>query len=239
MAGTLRDLAWAGAPASQDAVIRCPPTVVNAGIGGHTTAEMLERLDRDVFAHGPDLVIVMAGTNDCCNSVKLLDPTLTAANYTALADAILPRSRLLLVTPPACHPPYLATRHPEAAYGNLPAAERMRLARTALLELAHRRGIPLVDLFAITLGAGLIGDDLRSWTINPANGGKTDGVHPTGDGYRSIAAAIAVPVLTMRPLPQRIVCLGDSITLGLGVPGEGSATGETYPAWLQRILDAA
>jgi lysophospholipase L1-like esterase len=214
-------------------------TVINAGIGGNTTTEMLARLQRDVLDHRPDLVVLMAGTNDCCNSAKLADPAVTAANYAALADAILPHSRLILVTPPANHDPYLATRHPAAAYGTLPAAERMRLARTALLELAGRRNLSLVDMFAVTAGVGLIGEDPRSWMVNPVNGGRTDGVHPTSDGYRGISAAIAAVVLTLQPRPQCIVCLGDSITFGQGVPGEGTAVGETYPAWLARILVAA
>lgn len=214
-------------------------TVINAGIGGNTTTEMLARLQRDVIDHRPDLVVLMAGTNDCCNSGKLADPAVTAANYAALADAILTSARLVLVTPPANFQPYLDTRHPREAYGGLPAVERMRQARAALLALAERRGLPLVDMFAITAGAGLIGEDPRSWMVNPANGGKTDGVHPTSDGYRGIAAAIAAVVLMQQPRPQRIVCLGDSITFGQGVPGQGTATGETYPAWLANILAAA
>lgn len=214
-------------------------TVINAGIGGNTTTEMQERLQRDVLVHQPDLVILMAGTNDCCNSKKLADPSVTAANYHALADAILAQARLILVTPPANHQPYLDTRHPPEAYAGVPAIERMRLARAALSALAAQRGLPLVDMFAITAGAGMIGADPRSWMVNPINGGKTDGVHPTSDGYRGIASAIASVVLTLRPVPQRIVCLGDSITFGQGVPGEGTATGETYPAWLAQILAAA
>ncbi|MBN8527304.1 MAG: SGNH/GDSL hydrolase family protein, partial [Planctomycetes bacterium] len=109
----------------------------------------------------------------------------------------------------------------------------------ALLALAAARGLPLVDMFAITAGAGLIGEDPRSWMVNPANGGRTDGVHPTSDGYRAIASAFAAAVLALTPRPQRIVCLGDSITFGQGVPGEGTAGGETYPGWLARILAAA
>ena len=214
-------------------------TVINAGIGGNTTTEMLARVQGDVLDHRPDLVILMAGTNDCCNSAKLADPAVTAANYAALADAILPSARLVLVTPPANFQPYLDTRHPREAYAGLPAVERMRQARAALLALAGQRGLPLVDLFAITAGAGLIGEDPRSWMVNPVNGGKTDGVHPTSDGYRGIAAAIAAVVLLQQPRPQRIVCLGDSITFGQCVPGQGTADGETYPGWLAKILAAA
>jgi lysophospholipase L1-like esterase len=38
--------------------------VVNAGISGTTTREARERLDRDVRAHAPDLVVVQFGIND-------------------------------------------------------------------------------------------------------------------------------------------------------------------------------
>ncbi|MBN8526974.1 MAG: hypothetical protein J0M02_16695, partial [Planctomycetes bacterium] len=115
---------WSSASTSQSDAIMT--TVINAGIGGNTTTEMLARLQRDVLAHRPDLVVLMAGTNDCCNSAKLADPAVVAANYVALADAILPHARLLLATPPANHQPYLDTRHPREAYAGLPAAERMR-----------------------------------------------------------------------------------------------------------------
>ena len=38
--------------------------VLNAGIRGHTSAQLLERLDRDVSSRSPDLVIVWVGMND-------------------------------------------------------------------------------------------------------------------------------------------------------------------------------
>lgn len=37
---------------------------INTGVGGNTTRMMLERFERDVLAHKPDLVIVTAGGND-------------------------------------------------------------------------------------------------------------------------------------------------------------------------------
>jgi lysophospholipase L1-like esterase len=37
--------------------------VLNKGVGGETTARMIERFDRDVFAHLPDLVIWQVGSN--------------------------------------------------------------------------------------------------------------------------------------------------------------------------------
>lgn len=41
-----------------------PINVINAGIGGITAKESLERMDKQVLSHNPDLVIVCFGLND-------------------------------------------------------------------------------------------------------------------------------------------------------------------------------
>lgn len=41
-----------------------PVNVINSGIGGITASGSLERMERDVFSHHPDLVIVCFGLND-------------------------------------------------------------------------------------------------------------------------------------------------------------------------------
>lgn len=41
-----------------------PVNVINAGIGGITATGSLDRIERDVFSHHPDLVIVCFGLND-------------------------------------------------------------------------------------------------------------------------------------------------------------------------------
>ncbi|WP_148257711.1 GDSL-type esterase/lipase family protein [Leadbettera azotonutricia] len=38
--------------------------VVNSGISGNTTKETLDRIEKDVLAYNPDMVIVFLGTND-------------------------------------------------------------------------------------------------------------------------------------------------------------------------------
>ena len=41
-----------------------PVNVINAGIGGTTAKESLQRMEAQVFAHNPDLIIVCFGLND-------------------------------------------------------------------------------------------------------------------------------------------------------------------------------
>ncbi|MCX7312874.1 MAG: SGNH/GDSL hydrolase family protein [Alphaproteobacteria bacterium] len=59
-----------------------PIHVVNSGVNGEESKEMVGRFDRDVFAHKPDLVLWQVGTNSI-----LRDQPLTEAN-TSLHDGL-------------------------------------------------------------------------------------------------------------------------------------------------------
>ena len=43
--------------------------VINAGVPGDTTAKALKRLERDVLAHSPDIVLITLGGNDLKNGI--------------------------------------------------------------------------------------------------------------------------------------------------------------------------
>ncbi|WP_085067368.1 SGNH/GDSL hydrolase family protein [Catenuloplanes japonicus] len=58
---------------------------VNAGINGHTTEDMLARLDRDVIQLHPDRVIMLIGTNDLRGDV---DPALSRAHMSTILDRL-------------------------------------------------------------------------------------------------------------------------------------------------------
>lgn len=47
-----------------------PVNVINAGIGGITASGSLGRMERDVFSHNPDLVIVCFGLNDVNGEIE-------------------------------------------------------------------------------------------------------------------------------------------------------------------------
>lgn len=49
---------------------RLLPAVVNAGVSGNTTSDGLNRLERDVLVHNPDLVIIEFGGNDFLHQVS-------------------------------------------------------------------------------------------------------------------------------------------------------------------------
>lgn len=61
-------------------------TVVNKGVNGDTTEDLLLRFDKDVAALNPTHVILMAGTNDACLNIPLKQ---FAANCHALIEKAL------------------------------------------------------------------------------------------------------------------------------------------------------
>jgi len=54
-------------PAQLSKMISRP--VINAGVPGDTTASALKRLERDVLAHSPDIVLITLGGNDLKNGI--------------------------------------------------------------------------------------------------------------------------------------------------------------------------
>ena len=70
------------------------PIMINAGYGGDGVVGMRKRLDRDVFAYHPDLVIVSAGIND----LGLPDGEYEAGLNALLDDLRKPNVRVLVLT---------------------------------------------------------------------------------------------------------------------------------------------
>ena len=211
--------------------------VINAGRGGHNSRNLLARLDRDVLAHKPTLVVLMVGTNDVLNHGNAVPLKEYRANLLKLIKAIrAARSRVLLMTIPPCHEPYLLERHPASFYQPDGPSGRVRKANRIVRDVAKATRTPLVDVFGLFEAKGNVGEAAESWIRNPANSRARDGVHPTAEGYRAMAEAIFAAIRKHRLPRERIVCLGDSITYGAGVKGAGTAEGETYPARLARLL---
>jgi acyl-CoA thioesterase-1 len=73
-----RDLVWLLST-------RTGTPIVNAGRRGDTTAAALARLDRDVLARDPRVVIVVLGGNDL---IRRVPPEQTRANLTQIAERI-------------------------------------------------------------------------------------------------------------------------------------------------------
>lgn len=212
--------------------------IINAGIGGNNTRQILDRLESDCLAYSPSLVVLLAGTNDTLNSHNLVPLEETNRNLAEIATQIKEAgARLALCTMLPFYEPSLLARHGGAeAYGALSHTRRYELAQNAIRALANNNDLPLVDLHTLFTGLGEPHNGASSLLRNGANCGIDDGIHPTSEGYRFIAVAVW-QALVAHELPlERIVCLGDSITRGVHVQGDGTAEGETYPAVLAQLL---
>ncbi|WP_343746943.1 GDSL-type esterase/lipase family protein [Chitinophaga sp.] len=216
-----------------------PYTVINKGIGGNSTSDLLARVEKDVVALRPDLVIMMAGTNDMVNSQKLVPFVQYAAQYRQLVRRVRQSgAAVVLVTPLPVDTGYLFMRHQRGLY-DMDPNRRIDSARAVVQGIAATERVYCLDLHQVFVDRGEPGRTAASLIVNAANMGREDGVHPTAAGYQLIAAELYAYLKAHRLLRRhhRILCFGDSITYGAFMDGAGTDSGDTYPAVLKRLLD--
>ena len=73
--------------------------VHNAGVPGDTTAMMLARIDRDVFAYSPSVLFILGGTNDVGHSISISTTIANLKSMIVKAKAKGIKVFLLLVPP--------------------------------------------------------------------------------------------------------------------------------------------
>lgn len=186
-------------------------TVINAGIGGHTTKNGRDRFAKDVLVKKPAVAVIMFGINDAAIDVwkkpPATAPRVSLADYRQnLSDMVrvlkAPGARVVLMTSNPIHwsdatrklyaqAPY----RPEDADGfNVVLRDYVQAVR----EIAQAEGVGLVDVFA-------------AFQAHDAQPGKKpgslarDGMHPDDAGQRIISdlliahLAAADPRFTRKP----------------------------------------
>jgi lysophospholipase L1-like esterase len=207
------------------------PFVINAGIGGNNTKDLLARIDKDCLAYHPDLTILMVGTNDM-NSMKYIPIDQYEKNLRKIIDLILKsKSQVLLMNILPNYEPYLLTRHPRNFYGEEGPSGRMAEVNKVIKKVAIKKNVSFLDMHHIFNKVGNIGLDKSSLIQNEANSNNTDGLHPTPEGYRVMGIVVYEYIMNKNLPHKRIVCFGDSIT-----HGDGSIDKESYPAYLKKLL---
>lgn len=200
------------------------PFIINSGVGGNNTVDMLARIDKNCLAHHPDLTILMAGTNDM-NSKKHIPLPQYEKNMRLIIGKIMDiKSRILLMSILPAYEPYLYTRHDKAFYDPEGYIGRKTAMNELIEKLASEYGLTFLDMHHIFETVGNVGEKSDSLIQNEANSGQPDGVHPTGEGYRVMAVAIYECIVQNNLPRERIVCFGDSITAG------------SYPAYLKKLF---
>lgn len=143
---------------------------VNRGISGQTTAQMLVRFRQDVIALKPDVVVILAGTNDIAGNTGPATQAMIEDNLRSMVQ--LAQANGIRVV--------LASVLPAGAYpwrpGYRPAAPIRALNQWIEAEAKHAGAVYLDYYSAMANADG--GLDARL---------AADGVHPTPAGYAVMA----------------------------------------------------
>jgi lysophospholipase L1-like esterase len=221
-------------------VTATPPKVINAGLPGKNSRDLLNQFESKVATHKPDLVILMVGSNDMLNSSNSQPLEVYRENMLCLVKKIRAiGAKVILMNLLPCNESYVLKRHPRKFFGADTPNGKINKANQILTKIAAAEKIPLVNAARIIKNTPL-DNAPDSLLRNLSNSKAEDGVHPTATGYRLIAKAIAQAIHDYKITPSLIVCFGDSITCGIYVKLAGTAKtdAETYPGNLQRILNS-
>jgi lysophospholipase L1-like esterase len=158
------------------------------GIGGQTTPQMLLRFRQDVIDLHPQVVQIMAGTNDIAGNTGPMTPDQTKANLMSMAELARAHGiRVILASiPPADHFPWRP---------GLATAPQIAALNAWMKDYAARTGATYADYWtALHDGQAL----KASLTY--------DGVHPNTAGYAAMApvAEAAIRTAMAKPAPGAI-----------------------------------
>jgi lysophospholipase L1-like esterase len=150
---------------------------IDAGKPGDTITAALERLERDVLLHMPDLTILAFGLNDAVQGGRDGVTRYVASLHAAL-DRLLPNSAVVLLTPGMMATDY-TSRVPELFSDTARqciATQRDGVLDTyvaALRQVAVEREAPLADTYALWQSLVASGVDTTALLVNGIN-------HPHG-----------------------------------------------------------
>lgn len=152
-----------------------PVNVINSGIGGDCAREAVKRMQRDVFDHHPDLVIVCFGLNDVNGSIE----EYASALETIFAECTQRVEEVIFMTPNMLNT-YVSekTPAPYLDYAGITAAyqtggrmdEYMERART----VAEKAGVTVCDCYARWKQMQQNGIDTTSLLANGINHPKRE-----------------------------------------------------------------
>lgn len=133
----------------QEAHDYVPVNVINAGIGGITAKDSVDRMEKQVFAHSPDLVIICFGLNDVNGPLEDYLDSLRAMFTSCLergVDAIFMTPNMLnTYVAEDADPNFRDYAVITAGYQNDGRMDRYMAAAVAL---ANEMGVPVCDCYA-------------------------------------------------------------------------------------------
>lgn len=208
--------------------------VINAGVGGNNSKNLLARLEKDVLDKKPGLVILMVGTNDMLNSKKMISYEQYQENIEQLVIEIKKtNSEILLMSSPTVDSIYLYERHDKTLFTESPN-EKLNNTRKIVSKIAADNELYFLDVYQAFSDLNLPKHNEDLFIRNSMNSGARDGVHLTALGYHFMGELVFHFLKDNKLLDvnKKIICFGDSITNGSGVKKKKLA----YPGVLQSLI---
>ena len=142
--------------------------VINQGINGNTTGEMLDRFPRDVLTYNPDYVIIMGGANDIAwrESVDRITWNINEMVKLAAGQGI----KVIFGLPT----PFIYQEF----------ADRLARVRDWMIKHATENNLQTIDFHSAFFNEeGILLEELL-----------LDGAHPTREGYRRMFEVIPLSI---------------------------------------------
>jgi len=138
--------------------------VINEGINGNTTGDMLRRFERSVLAHRPTHLVIMGGTNDVVwrESHDRIVSNLKALIDTALTNGIKPVLGLPI------------------PIDDEEMERRLARIRQWMKEYAREKNLPVIDFYSAFIDSE--GRLIDKYFL--------DGAHPSREGYAAMAKVL-------------------------------------------------
>lgn len=144
--------------------------VINKGINGDTTGNIIKRFNRDVISHKPDYVFILTGTNDFIYDE--LSPSQVYNNLTSMAKIATSEGINPILLTPLPVNAEMASRLWMVGYGT--DYNHVNRQLEEISELIRNSNIKFIDL----------NGEYRKCNL------YHDGIHPTPEGHRFIADVI-------------------------------------------------
>lgn len=149
-----------------------PGEVINEGINGNTTSDMLRRMERDVLRHHPTHVVIMGGINDVFVGESFDRITWNINKMVEMAQA--QNIRTILGVPTAVDDPYI---------------EKLLVRlRDWIKDLAQQKGLDIIDF------ASVFSDENGKIKLELL---LDDGGHPDLAGYQAMCQVIDLKVFDL------------------------------------------
>jgi lysophospholipase L1-like esterase len=147
---------------------------INRGIDGQTTPQMLVRVRQDVIDLHPEVLVMLAGTNDVAGVTGRTRDEDIEANYASMAE--LARAHKIHLVFSSLLPVYNYTEDAKESFALRPA-ERILALNRWLKDYCSKNAFVYLDYFsALVDDHGMMKRDLSD-----------DGLHPNAAGYKVMA----------------------------------------------------